>query len=82
MGPISSIALPSSLPSAQSSGLSAIASSSRRLDQDAQQIADPNGHNVTDSVLDLSQALLSAQAGADVISTSNNMLGTLLDIFA
>jgi hypothetical protein len=82
MSPTSSISSLISLPSAQSSGLSAIATGSRRLDQDAQQIANPNGQNATDSLLDLNQALFAAQAGADVISTSNKMLGTLLDLFA
>ena len=87
MNPISGVSSISSassvsLQSAQSSGLAAIAAGGQRLDQDAQQIADPDGGNQTNSLLDLNQSLLLTQAGADVISTSNKMLGTLLDVLA
>jgi len=67
---------------AQGSGLAAIATGSRRLTQDAQQIANPDNPNVTNSLLDLNQSLLLAEAGANVISTSNKTLGTLLDVLA
>jgi hypothetical protein len=73
---------PAALSSAQSSGLAAIAAGSQRLNQDAQQIANPASQNVTTSLVDLNQSLQLTQAGADVISASNKMLGTLLDIFA
>jgi hypothetical protein len=81
MSPIS--AFPSfSLPSAQNSGLATLATSTQQLNQDAQQIANPADQNLTTPLLDSSQSLLLAQAGAQVIRTSNQMMGTLLDIFA
>jgi hypothetical protein len=73
---------PATLSSTQSSGLAAIAAGSQRLNQDAQQIANPGSQNVTSSLVDLNQSLQLTQTGADVISASNNMLGTLLDVFA
>jgi hypothetical protein len=78
------IASPSSvnLQSAQTSGLAAISAGSQRLNQDAQQIANPDSANQTNALLDLGQSLLLTQAGADVISTSNKMLGALLDVLA
>ena len=82
MSPISPVAASSSLPSAQSSGLAALATSNLRLSQDAQQIANPDNQDVTNPLLDLRQAKLLTQAGAAIIRTSNQMLGTLLDIFA
>jgi hypothetical protein len=82
MSPTSPIAASAGLPSAQSSALGALATSSRRLSQDAQQIANPDNQNVTAPLLDLSQAKLLTQAGAAIIRTSNQMLGTLLDMFA
>jgi len=75
--------LPSvSLPSAQASGLAALATSSQQLSQDAQQIANPTNENATNSLLDLNQSLVLTEAGAAVIRTSNQMLGTLLNVFA
>jgi hypothetical protein len=71
-----------SLPSAVSSGSAAIASGSQLLNQDAQQIANPDNQDLLDPLTNLSQSNLLAEAGADVIRASNNMLGTLLDIFA
>jgi hypothetical protein len=68
--------------SAPSSGLAAIATGSQRLSQDAEQIANPDSPNVTSSLLDLNQSLLLAEAGANVIGTSNKMLGRLLDVLA
>lgn len=56
--------------------------SSQQLSQDAQQIANPANENLTNPLLDSSQSLLLTQAGADVIRTSNEMLGTLLDVHA
>ena len=82
MSPTSPVAASAGLPSAQSSGLEALAGSNRRLSQDAQQIANPDNQNVTNPLLDLSQAKLLTQAGAAIIRTSNQMLGTLLDMFA
>jgi delta-aminolevulinic acid dehydratase/porphobilinogen synthase len=38
--------------------------------------------DVANSLVDLNQSLLLAEAGANVISTSNKMLGTLLDVLA
>jgi hypothetical protein len=71
-----------SLPSAASSGSAAIASGSQLLNQDAQQIANPDNQNLLDPLTNVSQSNLLAEAGADVVRASNNMLGTLLDIFA
>jgi hypothetical protein len=82
MSPISSTSSSAALASAASNGVSAISNGSRQLDQDAQQIADPNSSDVTSALLDTTQSLQLAQAGADVISTSNEMLGTLLNVFA
>jgi len=77
-----SAVLASSLPRAQSSGLAALAVSNQQLNQDAQQIANPDNQNVSNSLLDLNQVEVLAQSGAAVISASNQMLGTLLDVFA
>jgi hypothetical protein len=82
MSPTSPVAASAPLPSAQSSGVDALATSNRRLSQDAQQIANPDNQNVTGPMLDLNQAKLLTQAGAAIISTSNQMLGALLDMFA
>jgi hypothetical protein len=79
MNTINSVA-PSSA-SALASGLSTIAAGTQRLDQDAQQIANPD-QTSTGSLLDLPQAAIQAQAGADVIRASNQMLGSLFDAFA
>jgi hypothetical protein len=82
MSPISSTSASAALASAASNGVSAISNGSRQLDQDAQQIANPNGSDVTSALVGTAQSLQIAQAGADVISTSNEMLGTLLNVFA
>ena len=82
MSPISAAFPSSSLPSAQNSGLAALAGATQRLNQDAQQVANPAGQSLTAPLLDESQSLLLAQAGAQVIRTSNQTIGTLLDIFA
>jgi hypothetical protein len=82
MSSISSTSFSVNLSSAQNSGLASIETGSQRLIQDAQRIANPNSQNVTNSLVDLNQSLLIAQAGADVISTSNKLLGTLLDVLA
>ena len=76
MNSISSISASAALSSA------AIATGSDRLDQEAQQIADPNSPSLATALVNTAQSLQIAQAGADVISTSNDMLGTLLDTFA
>lgn len=82
MSSISSIATPLNLASAQNSGLNAIAAGSQKLHADAQQIANPDGGDDTAPLIDLSQALVLAQAGATVISAENKMLASLLDAFA
>jgi hypothetical protein len=71
----------SSVASALNSGVSSISAGTQRLNQDAQQIANPD-QSSTDSLLDLPQASIQAQAGADVIRTANQMLGSLFDAFA
>jgi hypothetical protein len=82
MSPISNI-FPSVNPlNAQNSGLAAIATGNQKLSEDAQQIANPDSLNVTGSLVDLNQALVLTEAGANVISTENKMLGALLDAFA
>ena len=82
MSPIGSVPSSRDLASAQDSGLTAIATGSQRLSHDAQQIANPDSKNVTDSLVDLNQSLVLAEAGANVIRAENKMLGTLLDAFA
>ena len=72
----------STITSIANGGLSAIASGSSSLDQAAQQIADPNNPNVTSALVSTTQSLQVAEAGANVINTANQMLGTLLDVFA
>jgi hypothetical protein len=81
MNPISSAAPPTLLP-AQSSGLNAIATANQRLNDDAQQIANPNSPDLTAPLVDLNQTLVLAEAGANLIRTENKMLGALLDAFA
>jgi len=71
-----------SLSSALNSGAATIANSTQQLVRDAQQIANPDGQNSTNSLLDLNQASQLSQAGADVLRVSNQMLGTLLNAFA
>ena len=78
----STTSFPASLTSAQNSGLATIAEGGGRLTRDAQQIANPDSPNVTDALLDLNQSRLTTEAGADVISTSNKMLGSMLDVLA
>ncbi len=82
MSSLSAVSPPVGPPSAVYSGLDAFATSNRRLNQDAQQIANPGNQNITNPLLDASQSLLLAEAGAAVIRTSDRMLGTLLDAFA
>jgi hypothetical protein len=82
MSTIGSLFSSANLASAQSSGLAAIAAGNQRLSQDAQQIANPNSPDVTGPLVDLNQSLVLAEAGANVISAENKMLGTLLDAFA
>jgi hypothetical protein len=82
MNPISNILPSVSLSNAQGSGLAAIAAGNQKLSQDAQRIANPDSPNVTASLLDLDQSRVLTEAGANVISTENKLLGTLLDAFA
>lgn len=82
MSTIGSINSSVNLPSAQTSGLNAIAAGTQKLNADAQQIANPNGTDDTAPLVDLNQALVLAQAGANVISTENKLLGSLIDALA
>jgi hypothetical protein len=82
MSPISNSFPPLNLSNAQDNGLAAIAAGSQKLSQDAQQIANPDSPNATASLVDLSQSRVLTEAGANVISTENKLLGTLLDSFA
>lgn len=82
MNPVSNIFSPLNPSNAQGSGLAAIAAGNQKLSADAQQIANPDNQNVTGSLVDLSQARVLVEAGANVISTDNKMLGALLDAFA
>jgi hypothetical protein len=70
-----------SVASALNSGLATISAGSQRLNQDAQQIANPD-QSATGPLVDLGQASIEAQAGADVIRTANQMLGSLFNAFA
>jgi hypothetical protein len=81
MNSIANAASPALL-TAQSSGLNALATANQKLNDDAQQIANPNSTDVTAPLVDLNQALVLAEAGADVIRTESKMLGSLLDAFA
>ena len=81
MHPISSAAPPGLL-SAQNSGLNTIATANQRLNDDAQQIADPNSPDLTAPLVDLDQARVLAEAGANVIRAENKMQGALFDAFA
>lgn len=82
MSTIGSINSSVNLPSTQTSGLNAIAAGTQKLNADAQQIANPNGTDDTAPLVDLNQALVLAQAGANVISTENKLLGSLIDALA
>lgn len=82
MSPISSVVPSASLASAANSGLGALAAGNQKLNQDAQQIANPDNQNTTAPLLDLSHAKLMGQAGAAVIRATNRMIGTLLDVLA
>ena len=82
MSPISNIFPSVNLSNAQDSGLAAIATGNLKLSEDAQQIANPDSPNVTGSLVDLNQVLVLTEAGANVLSTENKMLGTLLDALA
>jgi hypothetical protein len=80
MSPISSAVAVS--PSAVSSGSAAIAGGNQMLNQDALQIANPGNQDDLAPLANLSQANLLAESGAAVIRASNEMIGTLLDVFA
>jgi hypothetical protein len=82
MSPVSNVAVSVNLPNAQDSGVAAVATGNQKLSEDAQQIANPDSPDVTGSLVDLNQALVLTEAGANVIRTENKMLGTLLDAFA
>jgi hypothetical protein len=82
MSPISSVLPSAAFPSALNSGAATIAAGNQQLNQDAVQIANPDNQDLINPLLNLSQARLMAEAGADVIGASNEMLGTLIDVFA
>jgi hypothetical protein len=82
MSPISNLFPALNVSSAQNSGLAAIAAGNQKLTADAQQIANPDSADVTGALVDLNQSVLLTEAGANVLSTENKMLGTLLDAFA
>ena len=82
MSPITGILPSPALPSATGSGLATLATANQQLTQDASQIANPANADSIGPLADLSQVNLLAEAGAAVIRTSNQMLGTLLDTFA
>jgi hypothetical protein len=82
MNTISGTYSPASLSSAFSSGAATIATGSQQLARDAQQVANPDGQNSTAPLVDLTQSSQLAQAGAAVVRTSNEVLGTLLNAFA
>jgi len=68
--------------SAITGGQAAIATSTQELSQDAQAVANPDTENATVPLMSATQSNLLNAAGAEVIQTSNEMLGTLLDVFA
>jgi hypothetical protein len=82
MSPISSAFPSSGLPAAFTSASAGLATGSRQLTEDALQIAAPGNDNLTAPLLDSNQSLQLTQASAEVIGTSNQMLGTLLDVTA
>jgi hypothetical protein len=82
MSPLTGILASPALPSTAGSGLATLATANQQLNQDASQIANPGNANAIGPLADLSQTQLLAEAGAAVIRTSNQMLGTLLDMFA
>jgi hypothetical protein len=71
----------SSVQPALNSGLATISAGTERLNQDAQQIANPQ-QSSPGALLDLGQASLQSQAGADVLRAANQTLGSLLNAFA
>lgn len=79
MNTISS-ALPS-LP-ATGSALAAMSTAQQELAQDASQIANPDNPPSTQALTNLQQSSALNGAAADVIDTSNQMMGTLLNVFA
>jgi hypothetical protein len=82
MSPISGIFPAPVLSGAVGGGLAAIAAGSQQLSQDAGEIANPANGNLVTPLVDLAQAKLLAEAGAAVIRTSDQMLGSLLDTYA
>jgi tetrahydromethanopterin S-methyltransferase subunit E len=64
------------------SGQAAIAAATQGLSADAQALANPDAQNPTAPLMSATQSNLLNSAGAEVIQTSNEMLGTLLDVFA
>lgn len=82
MSPISSISPAGGGASALASGAALIGTASAELNQDAFAIANPDAADLTAPLADLSQSTLAAEAGAAVIKAADNMLGSLLDVFA
>ncbi len=81
MSSISSVSLPS-LSSAQNSALAALSISSQQLSQSAQQLSNPDNPDLTGPLVAATQSLNLTEAGAAVLDTSNQTLGTLLNAFA
>jgi len=73
---------PNSVLGAINAGQAALVTSAQQLSQDAQALANPDTQNPTAPLMSASQSNVLNEAGAAVISTSNEMLGTLLDVFA
>jgi hypothetical protein len=72
----------SSVQGAITGGQAALSTSAAQLNQDAQALANPDAQNPTTPLMNATQSNLLNAAGAEVIETSNEMLGTLLDVFA
>jgi hypothetical protein len=74
----------SALPSfpATGSALAAMSTAQQELSQDASQIANPDNPPSTQALTNLQQSSALNGAAADVIDTSNQMMGTLLNVFA
>ncbi len=70
------------LVSAIAGGQAALSTSAQQLNQDAQALANPDTQNPTTPLMNATQSNLLNEAGAAAIQTSNEMLGTLLDVFA
>jgi hypothetical protein len=82
MSLISSLSSVGGAESALGSGMALIGSASAQLNQDAVQIADPSTPDLTAPLLDLGQSKIMAETGAAVVRAADQMLGSILDVFA